>query len=164
MSKIPLAREFMATSLVTLRPEMAICDAISILLKHRVSGASVVDESNRLLGILSEKDCLRVFANGAFYQLTGGIVADYMSKDVTTIGPDDDLFKIADIFLKNSFRRLPVLEGERLVGQISRRDVLLAAKHMCTDTSSRKTWSDSKYLSEEVQAVLQEPVPDKPKQ
>ncbi|MFH0907689.1 MAG: CBS domain-containing protein [bacterium] len=164
MSTIPVARDFMVKTLQTMRPEMNIFDAIAILLRNRISGAPVVDEQNHVVGVLSEKDCLRVFVSGAIHQLAGGIVADYMSKGAVTIEPDDDLFKVADIFLKNSFRRLPVVEKGVLMGQVSRRDVLFVSKKLFIDPDARKTWSDSKYLTDEMKAKLEGPTPDTPTQ
>lgn len=154
MSKVPVVREFMVTSLVTLRPELPIRQAIDILLKHRISGAPVVDADGRLIGMLSEKDCLRVFANAAFYNADPGDVDDYMARDVRTIEPEADLFKAADIFLKNSFRRLPVVEDGKLIGQISRRDVLNASRAMTDASPVPKPWTDAKYLTDEVKAAL----------
>lgn len=151
MSTVPVVRDVMAAKLVTLRAEMDIHEAIALLLKHHISGAPVVDEHQQLLGVLSEKDCLRVFANDAYHQLAGGRVGDYMSRIVTTVDPDDDVFKVADLFLKHHFRRLPVLDDGKLVGQVSRRDILNASLKML---EGKKPWTDAKYLSPEMQAVL----------
>lgn len=161
MSHPKIVRDFMTTHLVTLKPGMPIFEAISLLLKHKVSGAPVVDEHNRLLGVLSEKDCLAVFANEAFYSETaGGEVEDYMSLDTKTIDPDDEIFKAADIFLKNSFRRLPVVDDGLLVGQISRRDVLLASLHLVEESPKKKVWSDARYIPAEIQTLLASPARD----
>ncbi len=154
MSKVPLVREIMATSLVTLRPEQSIEEAIHLLLKHKVSGATVVNAAGAPVGVLSEKDCLRVLANDAFYKSTGGSVADYMSREITTINPDVELFHAAELFLNNPFRRLPVVEGGRLVGQVSRRDVLLGSLRLFEESPVSKPWTDAKYLSEAVKAAL----------
>ena len=120
-----VVRDFMTTLMVTLRQDMGIYEAIKILLKNKTSGAWVLDESKMLLGVLSEKDCLRIFANKAFNQIPTGLVADYMSKSMKSLHPDDDLFKVTELFLKNPFRRLPVIEHGILIGQVSRYDVLL---------------------------------------
>jgi len=144
----------MTTKLVTLKPNMSIYQAIYTLLKNRISGASVVDENRSLVGVLSEKDCLRIFANGAFNQLPGGVVSDYMSKVVKTVHPDDGLFTVAEIFLKNPFRRLPVLENGRLVGQVSRRDVLQGSRRIWETQSGEPQWTDAKYIPEQVKAAL----------
>lgn len=145
----------MTTGLLTLDPEAPIYQAIDHLLKHRISGAPVTDDHNKLVGILSEKDCLRIFANEAFFsEGAGGHVKDFMSTKVMTIDPDDDVFAAADIFLKSHFRRLPVIEDGRLVGQVSRRDILSASLKILGESSMKKKWTDSKYITEEIQAVL----------
>ena len=136
MEKLPIVREIMTTNLVTIDPEMDIFFAIALLLKHKISGApvvKVVDQKKHLLGILTEKDCMSIIANGAFYDLPSGKVSSYMSEVVVTIDPEQDLFAVADIFIRNNYRRLPVLENNFLIGIISRRDVL---------DSSRKLWQN----------------------
>jgi CBS domain-containing protein len=154
MSTIPVARDFMAKSLVTLGPKTDIFSAIDILLRNRISGAPVIDEDKKLIGMLSEKDCLRVFASGAYHQGAGGIVSDYMSTKLTTVSPEDDLFKVAEVFLKNSFRRLPVMDNGVLVGQVSRRDVLEASHKIWTGAPAARPWTDSRYLTDEIKAAL----------
>jgi CBS domain-containing protein len=154
MTDIPVARDFMATKLTALSPEMSIYEAIDVLLRNRVSGAPVVDADGRLMGVLSEKDCLKIFANAAFHQVAGGVVRDYMSTALHTVGPNDDLFRLAELFLKNVFRRLPVVENGLLVGQVSRRDVLDASRRIWEGEPAKKEWTDSKYLTEEMKAAL----------
>lgn len=156
MSSIPVVRDVMAKGLVTLRPEMDIYDAIDVLLKNKISGAPVISADGSLVGVLSEKDCLRVFASGAFFQLGGGVVEQFMSREVMTVDPDDDVFKVAGIFLQHSFRRLPVVEDGKLLGQVSRRDILTASRRILEASPVPKPWTDSKYLSPEVQAALGE--------
>ena len=82
---VPVARDIMTKKILSLSPDMSIESAISILLKNQISGAPVVDEENRLVGMLSEKDCLRIFANGAYNVLPGGVVSKYMSTTVETV-------------------------------------------------------------------------------
>jgi CBS domain-containing protein len=149
------ARDIMAKSLVTLRPEMSVAEAIEVLLKSKVSGATVVDEERHVVGVLSEKDCLRIFAIGAYNTLPHAHVGEYMSKEVTTIGPDTDLFTIADLFMKHSFRRLPVLENGVLIGQVSRRDVLQSSRKLWEGELQKKAYPDSKYIPDEIRARLQ---------
>ena len=158
MSGVPLVRDVMATSLVTLRPEQAIRDAIAALLKAKISGAPVVDAAGALVGVLSEKDCLRVFASSAYFQSGEGTVGDYMSRTIRSVAPDDDVFKVADLFLTNHFRRLPVLEGGKLVGQVSRRDILRASMAML---EAPKPWTDSRFIPADVQTLLNDKPPPK---
>lgn len=147
------ARDLMTTSLMTLRPDMSMTEAIDALLKSNVSGATVVDAERHVVGVLSEKDCLRIFAVGAYTALPHGSVSQYMSTSVTTIGPELDLFSVADLFLKHAFRRLPVIEDGVLIGQVSRRDVLGKSRQLWEGTP-RKAWTESKYIPDEVRAKL----------
>ena len=136
MKKKPIVKNYMATDLITLKKNMNVYFAIGLLLKHNISGAPVVDENNNLLGILSEKDCLRIFAHRSFQNipvtesimLGRGTVEQFMTKSVSIVESSVDLGSAAEIFLKNNFRRIPVIEEGRLIGQISRRDILKAIK------------------------------------
>ena len=82
---VPSVKDCMTTKLVTLSPGTDMEDAIRKLLKHQISGAPVVDQDRRLLGVLSEKDCLRIFANAVYNVLPGAVVEQYMSTKITTI-------------------------------------------------------------------------------
>lgn len=121
-------RDYMTRRLVTFRAETDLFTAIHRLLEHRISGAPVVDAQGRLIGILSEGDCLRGILSGAYYEATGGAVGTYMTKTVETVSPEADIIEIAERFLRDGRRRMPVVEGGRLIGQISRSDVLHAVK------------------------------------
>ena len=121
-----VARDIMVRDLVTLAPHMDLFDAIDLLLRHEISGAPVVDENKRLLGVFTEKDCLRVLVNAAYEQLPTTRIDAFLETDCQTIDEDADLLTIAQLFLSKPFRRLPVVTDGKLVGQISRRDVLKA--------------------------------------
>lgn len=118
--------DIMATELVTFSPDTIIHKAIQVLLNQRLSGAPVVDDTYKLVGMLSKKDCLKVVLSSSYYQDWGGTVRDYMSTNISTIDADTDLVSAAEFFLNSTFRRFPVLRDGRLVGQISRHDVLRA--------------------------------------
>ena len=124
-TKTPTARDLMTKKLISFQPDDDVYMAIDALLKNRISGAPVIDKG-RLAGVLSENDCLKVLAHKSFEQMPRAKVRDYMSpgQDCRTIGPDTDIFKIADIFLREKFRRLPVVDDGIVVGQVSRKDVL----------------------------------------
>ncbi len=124
MKEFPLVSTCMATDLIKLSPEMEINQAMIVLLEARLSGAPVVDETGGLVGVLSKKDCLKAAVNDAYYQEWGGTVADYMSSEVETIDPMMDIVKAAEVFLASRFRRFPVIEDGRLIGQVSRSDIL----------------------------------------
>ena len=121
---LPIVRDHMDTVVHTLRPDAEILDAIGFLLENRVTGAPVVDQGGKLAGMLTERDCLTLVAEGADAKRPQGTVADFMSTDVTTISPDADVYYAAGLFLEHSFRRLPVVEGGEVVGAITRFDIL----------------------------------------
>ena len=120
------ARDYMAANLVTLSPDTEILRAITLLIEHRISGAPVVDERGNLVGVLSGQDCMRVALNAGYHDEHGGRVAEFMSDKVETIDAETSILELAEKFINARFRRYPVLEDNRLVGQISRRDVLRA--------------------------------------
>jgi CBS domain-containing protein len=124
MAKLPLVRDHMDTEVCVLAPETEILDAIGLLLEHRVTGAPVIDDAGHLVGMLTEKDCLRLVATGTGAERASGMVEDFMSTGVTTIPPDMDVYYAAGLFLHQPFRRFPVVEDGRLVGAITRFDIL----------------------------------------
>ena len=124
MTQLPLIRDYMATDLITLSPDVEINRAMAILLDSKVSGAPVVDANGSLVGVLSKKDCLKAALNASFFQDWGGAVSDYMSTEVEVLDPDMDLVKAAETFLGSQYRRFPVMKDGKLVGQVSRADIL----------------------------------------
>lgn len=128
--KSALVRDYMAGRLVTFKPDMDVLDAIQELLHNRIAGAPVVNDQGELLGMLSELDCLKIALNAGYYGDWGGPVADYMTPDVETVDADMNIIDLAQRFLNSRYRRFPVLRNNRLVGQISRRDVLRAVSQL----------------------------------
>lgn len=120
-------RDYMTTQLVTFLPDTDVYEAVRYLLKHKISGAPVVDDKGALVGMFSEGDCLRSTLNAAYYDgQGGGSVGDFMSTSLDTVDPEDSIVEVAEYFVKKNRRRLPVVEEGSLVGQISRRDLLRA--------------------------------------
>ena len=124
MEKLPIVRDHMDTEVYSLEPGTEILDAVGFLLQHHVTGAPVIDGAGHLLGMLSEKDCLKLVAAGADANRPRGTVADFMTTAVTTISPDTDVYYAAGLFLHQGFRRFPVVEAGKLVGAITRFDIL----------------------------------------
>ncbi len=123
-------RDFMATDLVTVTPDMDIHRAIRILLERQISGVPVIGENGELVGILSVKDCLKIAFSASYHQEWAGRVSEFMSAEVQTIESDTDIVEAAEIFLKNRYRRFPVVTDGRVVGMISRYDVLRALEEL----------------------------------
>ncbi len=129
MTQIHKVEDYMDKTFVTLKEDMDVYQAINILLDKGVTGAAVLDEKKKIVGILSEKDCLRLLTRGSYFELPGGKVRDFMTKEVFCVAPSTDIFKIADMFLRFFFRRIIVKDEEnRMIGQITRRDLLRIIK------------------------------------
>lgn len=124
MGKPQFAKDIMVTKLVTLSPDMDVIDAIERLVKNRIAGAPVVDKDQRFLGVFSESSSVNALLDAAYHQLPSNQVGSFMDKETKTITEDTEIPSIMQIFLDTHQRRLPVLRDEKIVGQISRRDVL----------------------------------------
>lgn len=120
------ARDFMTGSLVSLSPETELMDAVRLLVDRAISGAPVVDGQGNLVGILSERDFIAAALKARYYGEASGRVEEFMSTQVETVNADDSVMDIAKRFIDGRFRRFPVIDENRLVGVISRRDVLRA--------------------------------------
>jgi predicted transcriptional regulator len=139
LTNIPTARDMLTHWTVVVRPDMDLLAAIEVLVNKRANGAAVVNEAEELIGLLTEKDCLRVLANAAYGELAGGRVAEYMSTVRIVISPEMDLFTVAKRFLETNFPVLPVLEGTKLLGRISRLDVLAQVRRFEADLEAERT-------------------------
>ncbi|MEE9602833.1 MAG: CBS domain-containing protein [Thermoguttaceae bacterium] len=122
------AEDFMTKDVVVAHPEMEAYDAILLLLKHKISGMPVVDDRGEVVGIISERDCLKTLVNAQYHELPTAFVKDLMSTEPRTITPHTEIMEVAEVFLESGFRRLPVLDEGRMVGLVSRRDVLRVIK------------------------------------
>ena len=121
-----LVKDYMARTLVTFKPDTNVLDAVHTLVEHRIAGAPVVDDQGNIVGMLSEFDCMKVALSAGYHGDYGGPVSDYMSRDVKTVNAEMSIVDLAQQFAEKGYRRFPVTDKNRLVGQISRRDVLRA--------------------------------------
>ncbi len=127
MNAIPIAvRDCMAINPITVTPETEITQVVRILIEQDISGVIVVDDEDVVAGVVTERDCIAAATSADYYGEWGGPVGKYMSAPVECVSPDDNLVDVADRMAKSSFRRFPVVEEGRLVGLLSRRDVMRA--------------------------------------
>ena len=125
-NKSVLVKDYMARTIVTFKPDTDVLEAIHVLVKNRIAGAPVVDDEGNLIGMLSEYDCMKVALDAGYHGNWGGPVRDFMHVGAQTVDSDMSIVDLAQVFIKKKLRRFPVMQGTRLVGQISRRDVLRA--------------------------------------
>lgn len=133
----PEVSQYMATDEVTLQPHLTINEAIDILLENKVTGVPVMDDSRKIVGMISEKDCLRLIVDSAYNNLPyqDKRVSDYMSPVVKSVSIDSDILDVANEFLTTNFRKFPVVNNDgQLVGQVSRRDILRAIRDIKNTT------------------------------
>lgn len=126
MKRVKTVKDFMTKQLRTLQPDTPIFRAVEILRATRVTGAPVLDEHGRLAGMLTEKDCMQVILDATYHGMHGGLVRDYMTTETEWVSPDENLVKLAQRFIKQSYHRYPVVDSGRLVGIISRSDMMRA--------------------------------------
>jgi len=122
--------DYMTTKLITFNPDQDIQEVIETIISNKISGAPVVNAKQKLVGIISEKDCLQLIIDDAYHNLPPhkGKVSNYMSKKVETVDVTIDVVQVANKFLKSNFRRYPVIRDGKMVGLVSRRDILRASK------------------------------------
>lgn len=136
---LPTARDWMTQRVLTLAPDQELFNAIDLLLSNSFAAAPVVDDKDNLLGMLTEKDCLRVLSNLTYDEdLQGGLVQDYHSAIRIDCEPHMDLFQVAEMFLGTNFPLLPVVEKGRLCGVISRRDMLRGIRAFRAEVMKKK--------------------------
>ncbi|HEY7850646.1 MAG TPA: CBS domain-containing protein [Ktedonobacterales bacterium] len=118
------ARDIMSHHVITISPEASIHDAARLLSEYNISGVPVVDDAEQMIGIITEADLL---------SKEGKRVADIMTPRVTTAQEDTPVESIAQILTSNRFKRLPIVRGERVVGVVSRADIvrMMASRWTC---------------------------------
>ncbi|MEN8260782.1 MAG: CBS domain-containing protein [Pseudomonadota bacterium] len=121
-----LVKDYMSASLVTLTPETDVFEAIKQLLENRITGAPVIDDEGNLVGMFSEKNCMKVVLEAAYNQGMGGKVSEFMSHNSEKIDGESSIVDAAEKFLGTEMRSFPVFEDVDLIGIISRTDVLRA--------------------------------------
>lgn len=124
-----LVKDYMTTNLITFREDQSVLEVMQTLIDNKISGAPVVNEKNELLGIISDSDCMKEISESRYFNMPIGDdkVGEYMETEVSTISKDANIFDCASLFYKHDCRRFPVLENGKLIGQISRKDILCAA-------------------------------------
>lgn len=123
---VPVIDDYMTRDLVTLSPTDDIHVAMHALVDNRISGAPVLDTGGALVGMLTKKDCLKVVFQSSYHQDWGGRVEDFMCAPVETLDAGMHVIAAAEHFANSSCRRFPVMCEGRLIGQISRHDILRA--------------------------------------
>jgi CBS domain-containing protein len=153
------AADIMTRDILSVGPETPVAEAIGLMLDNRVSGVPVIDEAGQLVGILTEGDLLRRGETGTerhrprwveilmgpgrlaseYVRTHGRKVEEIMTRELVTVDPETLLDEIVGLMERHRIKRVPVLEGEKLVGIVSRADFLRALAHALEDHSAVAT-------------------------
>jgi len=117
-------RDLMTTDVVAVAPSTTVRDAARMMFRYRVSGLPVVDPDDHLLGIITEGDFLAMEVERADTGAAAELVEEVMSHSVLTVDPDLEIIEAARFMHTNDVKRVVVVEDERMVGVISRFDVV----------------------------------------
>ncbi|MHB1511630.1 MAG: CBS domain-containing protein [Acidiferrobacter sp.] len=148
-----LVKDVMTTKIKTVGPDSALRDVATLLGFYHISGLPVVTDGSTIVGVISEKDVLRAMypkINDAirlmasvqfddldreFHDVLDERVAEFMTSNVLTVGPNDEILRAAALMIAHRIRRIPVATDGKLVGMLSIGDV---HKAVLKETFDRK--------------------------
>ena len=115
------ARTIMKRGVIDVTKDTDIYEAIRLMVQKNITGLPVVNENGTIAGIVTEKDVLSLLYN---IEDHAGKVEDFMTKSVISFDQEDSLIEIAESFINNHFRRVPITKDGKLAGIISRKDII----------------------------------------
>ncbi|MCB0564351.1 MAG: CBS domain-containing protein [Phaeodactylibacter sp.] len=129
--------DYMVTErdLITFKPDTEIMEVVETLLQHKITGAPVLNDKKELVGLIDDKDCLKVLFGSTYHNqpVAKNTAAHFMSNVMKTISVHSDIYDVADVFLESAYKRLLIVDDDdKLVGQISRQDILQAIHDLNT--------------------------------
>ena len=169
------AADVMTGELLSVRPDASVFEAIRVMLDHRISGLPVIDDAGRLIGILTEGDLLRRSETGTerhrprwleilmgpgrmageYVRTHGRKVGEIMTREVVSVTPESGLNEIVELMERRRIKRVPVLDGDKLVGIVTRADLVRAfvrsdaeiAREIREDVVLRTLWIAPEQVS-----------------
>lgn len=116
------AKDVMTENIISVKKETPIYEALELLVENNITGIPVVEDDMTLVGIISERDMLRLF--NAHENEQEKTVSDFMTQPSLYFDEDEDLTDVCDFLKKNIFRRVPITSSGKLVGIISVKDII----------------------------------------
>jgi len=124
--KTTKAADIMTTNVITAKKDMLLTDVIALLLRWHISALPVVDDEDKMIGIVSEIDLVNLTFDGNAADTT---VEEIMVTDIVSFSPNTELADLVQTFSKRHLRRVPIIDEGKVVGIISRRDILREILH-----------------------------------
>jgi CBS domain-containing protein len=107
-------------------PDTSVEEVVRTLIIHNLVGAPVLGEDKQLVGFITEQNCIKEMLNDSYYDQTHLAAKDIMRENPLFVSPEDSIITLAEEMLHNRPKLYPVVEEDKVVGIISRRDVLQA--------------------------------------
>lgn len=124
-----LVKDYMSKEVITFHKSDSIFEVKRILLEKKISGAPVINKSGKLIGIISETDLMKQIVDSRYYNMpmSKTTISKYMTENVDSISPNETIFDAAEKFLRLKRKRFPVMVSNKILGIISRVDIIAAA-------------------------------------
>jgi CBS domain-containing protein len=120
-------KDYMTEHPVTFKKDTSLFDVIKIIVDNRLSGATVLDDEQRVIGVVSEMDLLKAMTHVSYFHEGGGTVGDFMSTSCDLMDSHMNIVDAAQLLIKFQHRRMPIIDDNgKFVGQISARSILRA--------------------------------------
>jgi CBS domain-containing protein len=124
--KAALVKDYMVGTRAFVQESDSVTAAVKVLLENKLSGTAVVNEDHHVIGFISEQDCLKHLISDAYYHDQSAIVSDVMSTNLVCVSPNTTILEIADKMSGASPTVMPVVDDQKLVGEITRHEVVQA--------------------------------------
>ena len=115
------AVDIMTANIITVKKDVLLTEAIALLLRWHISALPVVDNENKMVGIISEIDLVNLTFDG---NAADTIVEEVMVTDIVSFSSNTELADLVQTFSKRHLRRVPIIDKGKVVGIVSRRDIL----------------------------------------
>ena len=156
MAKTPIVKKFMKKASRTFHEDEEMAPCMSVLARSSFAAIPIVNDDNEVVGMLTEKDVMRTVINWAYDQRAGGSVGNYMSSLEVIVTPEMDLLTAARAFMECNFSCLPVMDEDRLVGRITRHDVLRGLEKWATEINKERAGRLTKTPGHERPSAMEE--------
>lgn len=118
------AKDVMTKIVIEVNVDTTIYETVKQMVENRISGVPVLDKNDEIIGVVTEKDILVVLDFLGVHQAKDTSVSECMTKDIISASEDTAIEEIARIFVQKNIKRVPILRGSKVVGIVSRHDIL----------------------------------------